>query len=184
MSEASVARVYATALFAAATEAGQAEVVREQLGEFAEALTSTPALLEALEDPKVQGVRKQRIVADLTRGGNVLVRNAVRVMLDKGRIVLAPEVSRQYERLAAQAARLIDVEVTSALPLDAETEKKLVKRFETATGRQVRLARRVDAEIIGGLVVRVGDVVLDASLRARVDQLRERIQRVETRGDA
>jgi F-type H+-transporting ATPase subunit delta len=184
VSETSVARVYANALFAAATEADQIETVGRQLGDVAEAMTASAALRGALEDPEVRGAEKLRVVADLTAGDHVLVRNAVRLMLDKGRAVLVPEVSRQFEQLAADAARLTDIEVTSAMPLDDETERGLVQRFESATGRKVRLVTHVDAEVIGGLVVRVGDVVLDASLRARVDQLRERIKRVETRGDA
>jgi F-type H+-transporting ATPase subunit delta len=184
VSETSVARVYATALFQAAGEAGQTEAVRSDLGDFAAAMTESKALAGALDDPQVQGKEKLRVVQKLTGDGNMLVRNTLRLMLDKGRIALVPEVSRQYDTLAAEAARLIDVEVTSAVPLDEQTEESIVKRIESATGRTVRLSKNVEPEVIGGLVVRVGDVVLDASLRARVDQLRERIRRVETRGDA
>jgi F-type H+-transporting ATPase subunit delta len=184
VSETSVARVYATALFAAAGDAGEADAVSAQFGDLAAAMTSSAALSGALEDPQVRAAQKTGIVADLTANDHALVRNAALVMLDKGRIVLVPEVSRQFDRLAADAARLIDVEVTSAQPLDAETESGLVRRIEDALGRRVRLSKIVDTGVIGGLVVRVGDVVLDASLRARVDQLRERIKRGETRGDA
>jgi F-type H+-transporting ATPase subunit delta len=179
-----VARVYAAALFAAAQDAGRTPQVHADLGQFDAALAASSALRGAMLDPQVERAGKQRVLADLTAGADQLVVNALRLMLQRGRIALVTGVYAEYERLAAEAAREVDVEVTSAVELNEPAERELVERVERATGRRVRLAKKVDENVIGGLVLRVGDVVLDASLRARVEQLRAHIQHAEMRGGA
>jgi F-type H+-transporting ATPase subunit delta len=174
-----VARVYAEALFAAAAEADRVAAVQADLGAFDDALQASPQLRAALIDPRIDRAGKARVLAGLTAGGDQLVVNALRLMLEKGRIALTAEVRREFERLAADAARVIDAEVVSAVPLGERAERELVQRVRQATGRQVRLVKRVDPAVLGGLVMRIGDVVLDASLRARVAQLREQMS--ETR---
>jgi F-type H+-transporting ATPase subunit delta len=179
-----VARVYARALFEAAQDAGRVPQVQKDLAQFDAALTSSSALRGALLDPQVERAAKERVLADLTAGTDQLAANALRLMLHKGRIALVPAVHTDYQRLAAEAARQVDVEVTSAVELSQRAERELVKRVEHATSRRVRLTKKVDEDVIGGLVLRVGDVVLDASLRARVEQLRAHIRHAEMRGGA
>ena len=175
MSEGRVARVYAEALFAAAEDAGRVQQVQAELGAFDDALRSSPQLRGAMLNPQVDRASKARVLDGLTAGGDQLVANALRLMLHKGRIALTAEVRREFERLVAEAARVVDVEVTSAVPLGDEAERELLERERQASGRQVRLATRIDPEVLGGLVLRIGDVVLDASLRSRVAQLREQM---------
>jgi F-type H+-transporting ATPase subunit delta len=179
-----VARVYAAALFEAAEEAGRTRPVQDDLAQFVAALAASSALQGALLDPQVERAAKQRVLADITAGADQLVVNALRLMLQKGRIALVASVQAEYERLAAEAAREVDVEVTSAVELTQTAERELVERVESATGRRVRLTKKIDQSVIGGLVLRIGDVVLDASLRARVEQLRAHIQHAEMRGGA
>jgi len=179
-----VARVYAAALFEAAQDAGRIKQVQDDLTQFAAALAGSSALRGALLDPQVARAGKQRVLVDLTAGADPLVVNALRLMLHKGRMALVAGVLADYERLAAEAARQVDVEVTSAVELTAPAERELVERVERATDRRVRLTKKIDENVIGGLVLRVGDVVLDASLRARVEQLRVHIQHAEMRGGA
>ena len=184
MSESAVARVYAEALFEAAAEAGEVERVRTQLGEFVDALAASPALQRALFDPQVDAAAKERVVAALSSGASPLLANVLRLLLVKGRLAVLGGVREQFERRAAQAARRIDVEVTSAVELGPELEKHIVGRVEGATGRTVRLTKRVDQGVVGGLVMRVGDTVVDASLRSRVEQLRKRMYVGDMRGGA
>ena len=179
-----VARVYAAALFEAAQEAKRVPKVQADLAQFDAALQASSALRGALLDPQVDRAVKERVLADLTAGADQLVVNALRLMLQKGRITLLPAVHGEYERLAAQAARQVEVEVTSAVALSEQAERELVERVDRATGRHVRLTKKIDENVIGGLVLRVGDVVLDASLRARAEQLRAHIQHAEMRGGA
>jgi F-type H+-transporting ATPase subunit delta len=184
MADDRVARVYAAALFEAAQDAGRTRQVQADLGLFGAALAGSSVLRGAFLDPQVERTGKQRVLADITAGADPLVVNALRLMLHKGRIALVAGVLAEYERLAAEAARQVDVEVTSAVELNKPAERELVERVERATGRHVRLTKKVDENVIGGLVLRVGDVVLDASLRARVEQLRAHIQHAEMRGGA
>jgi F-type H+-transporting ATPase subunit delta len=177
MSEGSVARVYASALFGAAQEAGAIDQVRSEIAQFAQALQESPQLIGSLLDPQVPGKVKQRVIEDLLEGGHLLSTNVARLMLAKGRIGAFPEMQVEFERMAAEAERLIDVEVVSAVALTPKDEQEVVTKVETATGRTVRLSKRIDEGIIGGLVLRVGDVVMDASLLARVEQLRVQMQR-------
>lgn len=172
-----VARVYAAALFEAADQAGEVERVRTETAEFAAALKESPQLLGVLLDPQVGEDAKDGVLAEVFEGSSKLSVNVVRLMLHKGRVVSFADMQTEYERLAAEAGRIIDVEVTSAVELQPQDERDVVAKVEKATGRTVRLTKRIDDSIIGGIVLRVGDVVMDASVRARVEQLREQMQR-------
>jgi F-type H+-transporting ATPase subunit delta len=172
-----VGRVYARALFEAAGEAETVDRVREQLSAFVAALDASPPLRAALQDPQIDIPAKSRVLAGVTGGGSPLLQNALRLMLERGRLNAIQEVNEEYERLAAELERRVEVEVTSAVPLQPDVEQTIVSRVQAATGRTVRLSKRVDPGVIGGLVIQVGDVVLDASLRARAAQLRTQMQR-------
>jgi ATP synthase F1 delta subunit len=172
-----VARVYAAALFEAADQAGEVERVRAETAEFAAALKESPQLLGALLDPQVGATVKEGVLTGVLTDSSKLTANVVRLMLHKGRLVAFFDMQTEYERLAAEAGHIIDVEVTSAVELEPQDERDVVTKVEKATGRTVRLTKRIDDSIIGGIVLRVGDVVMDASVRARVEQLREQMQR-------
>lgn len=171
------ANAYARALLEAAEESGEVEEVRRQLHAFATAIEGPGPLRAALHDPQVDLAAKHRVLAGVTGDGNKLVQNTLRLLLERGRIGAVADVNDEYERLAAQLERRVEVEVTSAVPLDADVEQAITTRVQTATGRTVRLSKRVDPAVIGGLVIQIGDVVLDASLKARAAQLRTQMKR-------
>jgi F-type H+-transporting ATPase subunit delta len=179
VSEAQVARVYAQALFDAARAADAVERVGRELGDFVAALAASAPLRDALVNPRVEMAAKRRVVAELTDDVQPLLRNALQLVLQKGRASLLPEIGEEYAALAAREAGVVGIEVTSAVELSAEQLEKLASAAEQRLGTRVELARRVDPEIIGGLVLRVGDVIVDASLRARIRQLQRRLQTVE-----
>ena len=183
MSTEQVAAVYARALFDAAKDAGVVEPVRRELGDFVAALAASASLRDVLADPQVDSAAKRRVLAEITREGQPLVGNMLQVMLEKGRFAIAGEMHEAYDGLAAVAARLVEVEVTSAMELSPETRKKIAARVAEATGREVELAERVDPDIVGGLVLRIGDVIVDGSVQARIRQLRRRLATAELRGD-
>lgn len=184
MSEGQVARVYARALLAAASDAGRIEQVRRELGDFVAALAASASLRDVLADPQVDEAAKRRVLASLTHGGEPLVANTLQLLLQKGRLALVGDVHEELEALAAVEAEILHVEVTSAIALGAEAEERLAARVAEATGRRVEMTKRVDAGVLGGLVVRVGDVIVDGSLRSRIRQLRRRLVTAELRGDA
>lgn len=183
MSEEQVARVYAQALFDAAAEAGAVEPVRRDLGGFVTALAGSASLRDVLADPQVDTGAKTRVLAEITRGGQPLVANVLQLVLARGRWAALPELLQAYDALAIVEEGIVEVEVVSAAELSPETEKKIAARIQEATGRRVEMARRVDPSILGGLVLRIGDVIVDGSVKARIRQLRRRLATAEVRGD-
>ena len=183
MSEEQVARVYAQALFDAAKEAGAVEPVRRDLGDFVAALAESASLRHAFADPQIETSAKRRVLAEIMRGGQPLVANVLQLMVERGRFTALPELRQAYDALAVVEEGVVEVEVVSAAELSPETEKKIAARVQEATGRRVELARRVDPSIIGGLVLRIGDVIVDGSVKARIRRLRRRLATAEVRGD-
>ncbi len=183
MSTEQVARVYARALFDAASEANAVEAVREDLDAFVTMLASSSSLRDVLADPQIDMSSKQRVVAEITRTGQPLVANTLQLLLERGRATMLGELNDAYGALAAEAAGLIKVDVTSAVELGPEASMQIAARVEEVTGRRVELTQRVDSSIIGGLVLQVGDVFVDSSLQARIRQLRRRLATAELRGE-
>ena len=183
MSEEQVARVYAQALFDAAREAGAVEQVRRELSDFVAALAASAPLRKVLADPQIETRAKTRVLAEVTRGGQQLLANTLQLMLDRGRFAAVPELNQAYDALAIVEEGVVEVEVISAAELSPETEKKIAARVQEATGRRVEMARRVDPDILGGLVLRIGDIIVDGSVKARIRQLRRRLATAEVRGD-
>ena len=153
------------------------------LGDFVAALAASASLRDVLADPQVDTSAKQRILDEITRGGQPLVANTLQLLLDRGRFGLVAELRKAYEELAATEADLVKVEVTSAVELTAADRETIAARVAETAGRRVELAARVDPDIIGGLVLRVGDVIVDGSVQARIRQLRRRLATAELRGD-
>jgi len=182
VSDGQVARVYASALFAAATEAASVSRTGDDLRAFAAALQGSPALDSAVFNPQIEPEAKLRVVTALTHDADRLAAGALSLLLEKSRLGALNQVVVEFDRLAAQAAGVIDVELTTAVPVTGDVERHIVRRVEDTTGRTARLSKRVDAAIIGGLVLRVGDVIIDGSLRSRIRQLHDRLKYAEVRG--
>lgn len=183
MSAEQVARVYARALFDAASEANALEAVRRDLDAFVKAVEASDALREVLSDPQIDVDAKQRVVSEITRDGQLLVTNTLLLLLQRGRFAMLGELNEAYAALAAEAAAMVKVQVTSAIELNAEARDKIAARVAEVTGREVELTQSVDPGVIGGLVLRVGDIIVDSSLKARIRQLRRRLATAELRGE-
>jgi len=183
VSEEQVARVYAQALFEAARDARAVEQVGDDLGGFVAALAASAALRDVLADPQVDSAAKRRVLAEVTRGAHPLLANVLQLMLERGRFAAVDDLRRAYEAVAVVEQGVVEVEVVSAVELAPETEKKIAARVQEATGRRVELARRVDPSILGGLVLRIGDIIVDGSVKAGIRQLRRKLATAEVRGD-
>jgi F-type H+-transporting ATPase subunit delta len=184
VSEAQVARVYAQALFDAAREAGRVDPVRRELGDFVAALAASASLRDVLADPRVDEGAKRRVLAELTHDAEPLVSNTLKLLQEKGRFDIVAGLHEELEAMVAAEAEVVEVEVISAVQLGPDAERRLAAKVAEATGRRVELTQKVDAGVLGGLVVRVGDVIVDGSLRSRIRQLRQRLVTAEVRGDA
>jgi F-type H+-transporting ATPase subunit delta len=173
VSESKIARVYGTALYEAALEEGRIEQVRSDLGEFVQAIAASPDLRVLLAAEEITDHKKTEVLMELTEGGDELMRNLLRVMIDKGREQQVPAVYREFTSLVEKAQGLVRVEVVSAVPVPAELQQELKKRIESSLAKTVELTMKVDEEILGGLKLRIGDRVADASVRHRLEGLRE-----------
>jgi F-type H+-transporting ATPase subunit delta len=173
VSEGKIARVYATALYEAAAEEGRVEPVRRDLGEFVQAMESSAELRQLLLAEEVSDTRKTEVLLELTEGGDELMRNLLRLLVDKNREGELAAVYRAFVDLVERAQGLVHVEVVSAVPLTAPLQEALRTKIESSLKKTVELTLTVDQEILGGLRLRIGDRVADASVRHRLEKLRE-----------
>ena len=168
----SVAATYAEALYQAAAGTGAVEQVSSDLSALEEALGGGSEVARVLNNPQVESRFKKTAVAELAGSASPLTVNLLQVLIDRGRLEeLGPIASAFAERVADAEGR-IAVEVTTAVPLPADLREQVVARIGEQTGKTPEITERVDPEIIGGLVLRVGGVVTDASVRGRLDGLR------------
>ena len=170
-----IARVYANALFAAAKDRGKLDAIRDALGQFTEALERSDELRLFLFSPyfssaeKVEGLK--RVVTD----AEPEFLNFLELLLEKGRMPVIFRIRRSYDALRDKENKRIGVTVTSAVELDPEIAKRIGAEIEEQTGNTVELSSRVDPDILGGLVVQVGNMVLDTSIRNRLEKLRKSV---------
>ena len=167
-----VDRVYARALFEAAQEKGRLEPVRDQLEQVVTAAADVPELRELLRNPQLDPRARAAALEDVLAGGDELLRNFLLVLVDKGRISALELIAQEFERLVAEAEGVLSAELTTAIELSDDDERRLLKQIEDASGRKVEATRQVDPELIGGIVLQVGSHRLDASVRGRLDRLR------------
>ena len=165
-------RMYARALFDAAQDAGKLEAVQADLGTFVEALDASPELQAFLENPQIDPPAKSALLGELTDGGEDVVRNFLRLTADKGRAGDIPAIQAEFEALVDRAQGRIAVELTTAQELSDDEAAALVRRIEEASGRAVEATRSVDPGLVGGLILQIGSLRVDASVRGRIDQLR------------
>src|SRR5256885_7065822 len=165
---------YSQGIFDIAQAEGALETVENELFQFSQLFQGNEQLREKLTDQTLPVEKRQAIVEDLLgqRASHVTV-NIISFIVGAGRARELPEiVNRLVERAAAERQRAV-AEVRTAIPLDDEQRRRLTQALERATGKEVELKVIIDPSIIGGVVARVGDTVIDGSVRRRLDQLRE-----------
>jgi F-type H+-transporting ATPase subunit delta len=128
-----------------------------------------------LDNPEVDSRVKGDVLQQVTEGGDELVTNFVRLLAEKGRAGEIPEIAAEFETLAAAEAQVLDVELTTAQSLSDEEFGRVVGRIEQASGRKVQASRKVDPDLIGGIVLQAGSMRLDASVRGRLERLRHEL---------
>ncbi len=170
-----LARVYGRALFEVAREHGLLAELREQLGQFADALAEHRDLQVFFFSPYFSSKEKQDALERVLVGADERLVNFLALLIENHRMPVIFRVRREYERLWEQENRTLPVEITSAVELDGDTTTSIGDRIGERTGRKIALDTRVDPEILGGIVVRVGNSILDASIRGRLERLRKHV---------
>jgi len=170
-----LARVYARSLFEVALEQGKLDVLREQLGQFVDALSEDRQLAVFFFSPYFSSKEKQDALGRVLEGADPALMNFLSLLIENHRMPVLFRIRQQYERLWEEENRTLPVEITSAVALDERTTEELGRTIGERAGRKVTLAARVDPDILGGVVLRVGNSILDASIRNRLEQLRRQV---------
>jgi F-type H+-transporting ATPase subunit delta len=168
-------RVYAEALIEAARDKKRLDAVRTQFDEFAAAVAGSDELRRFLRNPQLEPRAKRAALEDMLTGSDELFLNFIRLLVEKDRIAEVDDVYEEWTRLLARQERILELELQTAVELSDQEAAKVVEQIEKASGRKVVASRTVDLDLIGGLVVQAGSVRLDASVRGRLDQLREEL---------
>lgn len=170
-----IAQVYARALFEVAQDQDKLDLVREQIGQFADALNESNDLRVFFFSPYFSTDEKKEGLHRALEGADPAIVNFLEALLERHRMPVIFRIRDEYQRLYDAENKLLPVEVTSAVDLDEATVKSIGERIGEQTGQRVELTSTVDPSILGGIVLRVGNSILDASIKHRLDQLRKHV---------
>jgi|SRR4051794_17469534 len=170
-----IATVYARSLFEVASERDKLDVVRDQIGQFADALQDNRDLQVFFFSPYFSSEEKKDALGKAVTGADDAVANFLELLVEKHRMPAIFRIRREYDRLWEDANKLLPVTITSAVALDGDTVDGIGKAIGDQTNRKVELTTNVDPDVLGGIVLRVGNSILDASIRNRLEQLRRQV---------
>jgi F-type H+-transporting ATPase subunit delta len=172
---ADAARVYAEALFSAGEDKGNLDKLQEQVGQFADAVDGDRQLQIFLFSPYLSSKDKKEGLGRVVTDAEPEFVNFLELLVENSRMPELFRIRREFDELWKKANRRLDVTVTSAIELDPSVVGKIGEEVERQTGDKVELSSEVDSEILGGIVLRVGNMVLDASIRTRLEKLRKSV---------
>jgi len=172
------AKRYAQAVFAIALEAKELDKWQSDLTNIA-GLSEDATLIAWLESPKVQFNDKAKLLSELLAKINPLALNLVYLLASRSRLSIIGGIADEYQQLLNSYRGIGQAEVTTAIPLDEEDKLKLTESLGAVVGKKVVLKPKVDTSIIGGVVARIGDKLLDASTRSKLEALKTELAGVE-----
>ncbi|HEX2129310.1 MAG TPA: ATP synthase F1 subunit delta [Solirubrobacterales bacterium] len=170
-----IARVYANALFEAAKDRGKLDAIHEQLGQFADAMNENRDMQVFFFSPYFSSQEKRDGISKAVSGADEELVNFLELLAEKHRMPAIFRIRRTFDELWAEEKKRLEVTVTSAVPLDEGVVKRVGDEIARQTDREIDLRSEVDEDILGGLVLQVGNMVLDASLRNQLERLRKEV---------
>jgi F-type H+-transporting ATPase subunit delta len=170
-----IAQVYARALFEVATEHDSLDEIHEQLDAFADAVHENRELAQFFFSPYFSASEKKEGLHRAVQGANPGFTNFLEALIERHRMPAIFRIRTEFEALWDEARRLLPVRITSAIELDSDTISALGERIGKQVDRQVEVSTTVDPDILGGVVLQVGNVILDASIKNRLEQLRKQV---------
>jgi F-type H+-transporting ATPase subunit delta len=173
-----IAEVYSRALFEVAQEQNKLDEVHEQLGEFADAIHENRDMARFFFSPYFSTQEKKDALHKAVQGADEAVMNFLEALLERHRMPAIFRIRDRFDQMWANENKLLPVEVTSAIELDKKTVDDIGKTIGDQVDRKIELSSKVDPEILGGVVLRVGNFILDASIRHRLEQLRKQVAQV------
>jgi F-type H+-transporting ATPase subunit delta len=172
-----IASVYARSLFEVAQEQEKLDEVRDQIGEFADALSESRELQTFFFSPYFSTEEKKEGLDKTLEGAEDIVGNFLALLVENHRMPALFRIRRELDSLWRDVNQLLPVQITSAVELDEAVAKQIGEEIGRQTGRKVELSSTVDPDVLGGIVVRVGNSVLDASIRNRLENFRKQVAR-------
>ncbi len=172
-----IAQVYARSLFEVAEEQDKLDDVREQIGQVADALSESRELQTFFFSPYFSTEEKKKGLGTALEGADETVENFLDLLIENHRMPALFRVRRELDRMWRDVNQLLPVQITSAIELDEAVAKQIGEEIGRQTGRKVELTSTVDPDVLGGIVVRVGNSILDASIRTRLERLRKQVAR-------
>ena len=170
-----IASVYARSLFEVAKEQGKLDEVREQLGQVADAINEDHELQVFFFSPYFSTEEKKDGLGKVLDGADPAVLNFLELLVEKHRTPALFRIRRAYDELWERENKLLPVTITSAVELDEDVAQRIGEQIGEQPGQRVELTQTVDPDIIGGLVLRVGNSILDASIRNRLETLKKNV---------
>jgi F-type H+-transporting ATPase subunit delta len=170
-----IADVYARALFEVAKDRGALDRVHDELGQFADALDTDRNLQVFLFSPYFSSEEKKEGIKRIVTDADERLVNFLELLAERHRMPLVFRIRRNFDSMWAEENKLLPVTVTSAVELDERLVNDIGKRIEEQTDRHVELSSNIDPDVLGGLQVQVGNMVLDATVRNRLEQLRKQV---------
>ncbi len=171
------ARRYAQVAFEIAREKGELDRWQSDLSKIA-TLTADASVVAFLENPKLRFADKAKLLSERLGGMSPLVLNLVYLLVAKGRVGAMGEITKEYRRLLNSHRGIAEAEVITAVLLDEADRQRLAERLGTIVGQKVVIKSSVNPAIVGGIVARIGDKLIDASTRSRLEALKKRLSGV------
>lgn len=176
MRSTTLARRYAGALFGEAQRGNATDAVESDLGLLAHSLQTIPTLRHTLTHPLIAPKRKKEIATEIFKDSiQTITLQFVSLLIDKRREDVLEDIETEFVRLANEARSIQPVTVTSAVELNADEQKALVAKLNEFTGKKVQLQMNHDASLIGGLIIKIEDTIMDGSVRGHLAALRNRM---------
>jgi F-type H+-transporting ATPase subunit delta len=170
-----IAEVYARSLFEVAQEHDALDDVHEQLAEFAQALDESRELQVFFFSPYFSSEEKKDGIGKLIDGGDEHFVRFLELLAERHRMPALFRIRREFDDLYAEERKLLPVTITSAVELDKRTVKRIGDEIQDRTGKSIELSTSVDPDVIGGLAMQVGNLIMDATIRARLERLRKEV---------
>jgi F-type H+-transporting ATPase subunit delta len=172
-----IAQVYARSLFEVAQEQDKLDEIREQIGAFADVLEENREFAVFFFSPYFSTQEKKDGLDKAIDDADPIVRNFLALLIENHRMPALFRVRRELDRMWQEENQLLPVQITSAIELDESVTARIGEEIGRQTGRKVELTSTVDPDVLGGIVLRVGNSILDASIRTRLERLRKQVAR-------
>ena len=170
-----IAEVYARSLFEVAKENDALDEIHEQLGEFADVMDENRELQVFFFSPYFSSDEKKEAIPKLVKGANEHFVRFLQLLAERHRMPVLFRIRREVDAMWAEENRLLPVTITSAVELDDDTVRQIQKEIEDQTGRRTELTTKVDPDVLGGLAMQVGNMIMDGTVRGRLERLRRQV---------